>query len=82
MRKQKFFCVDIEYINSTYILDRGLLESWLQFFTDTDLKGRALAEYIGSVKLQVYWVDITHRVPDYGVRWWEGAFAVTRMQSK
>lgn len=82
MKKQKFFCVEVEYINLTHTLDRGLLESWLQFFADTDLKGRALAEYIGSVKFQVYGIDIAHRAPDYGVRWWEGAFAVTKMSLK
>lgn len=69
MSSQKFFCVDIEYINADHTLDRGLLQSWLQFFYNSNLTGKMLAEKIGNVVLHVYTIDIKDRVSDYGDRW-------------
>ena len=49
MRKQKFFNITLIY-DFDHDLDRGLLQSWLQHFLCTDLKGRDLAGLLNGGK--------------------------------
>ncbi len=75
MKTQKFFNVEVVFTNQEHFIGRNVLESWLQFFADTDLKGKPLAEFIGCARLHVIRIGFPT-----SEKWWEEAFAVTKMQ--
>lgn len=90
MNKQKFYNINLVY-DFDHLLDRGLLESWLQHFFATDLKGKDLAGLVGDVEIHVResarprnsyeWVSPTEVINDKAdrVQWWTEQYVVTRM---
>ena len=78
MKTQKFFNVTLEFQSQEHTLGRNVVEAWLQFFFSMpNLKGRDLAEAIGTKTLKVLTVAESHKVSN--PNWWEDCLAVIKI---
>lgn len=77
MKTQKFFNVTFEFQNQDHTLGRNVLESWLQFFFSTNLKGKELAELVGTKTVKLVTLNQSHKVDN--PNWWEDCFAVKQI---
>jgi len=77
MNTQKFFNVELVFVNFDHKLGRGVIELFLQHFFNSELKGRELTNMIGSKRLFI--VDIKPKL-EHRDKWWEETFAVTMIR--
>ncbi len=61
MKTQKFFNINLIFTNQSHSLSRNVVESWLQFFFNTDLKGNQLADFVGSKTIELVTVNESHK---------------------
>ena len=78
MKTQKFFNITLEFTNQSHLIGRNVVEAWLQFFFNTELKGRELSEAIGIKTIEIVTVSQAHKVEN--VNWWEDCFLVKRIK--
>ena len=78
-KTQKFFTINLVLENQTWFLGRNVIESFLQNFFDTQLKGRELAESIGNKTIIIENIGgrFTH-----GEQWWLESFRIKQIKQK
>lgn len=79
MKTQNFFNIKLIFTNQSYSLHRNVVESWLQFFFNTDLKGKELSDFIGSKTIELVTINEAHKVEN--PNWWEDCFLVKKIHS-
>ena len=75
MKTTRFFNIELTFQDGDPKLSRGVIEAFLQdFFCLSELKGRELADKIGSMQLFVKRIDNTT-----GRGWWSNDFVVVNL---
>jgi hypothetical protein len=77
MKTQKFFNINLIFTNQSHSLGRNVIEAWLQFFFNTDLKGKKLANSIGNKTIELVTINQSNKVDN--VNWWEDCLLVKRI---
>jgi hypothetical protein len=78
MKRQKFFNIELVFENFDHLLGRNVIEAFLQFFFETRLKGRGLAEKIGNKRLFI--INTQPNLAKAADKWWEKVFAITKIR--
>ena len=76
MKEQKFFTVTLKLPHS-HLLGRNLIESWLQFFFESELRGKKLSEFIGNKTIHLIQIESNRSCS----KWWERVYAVKKIES-